>query len=165
MGQVDVSTAQGIRGRAILETLYSTGLRCSELANLGLWDIDAARGTVLVREGKGNKDRIVPIGESALYWVRRYRDEVRAGLVIVEREETLFLSAYSRGFKGNVLSALVGGYVDCAKLGKRGSCHVSRGNARNDATIGQLKTQTRITPLSVGHHDISKACQRGFILS
>ena len=68
----DVTTSQGIRDRAILEVLYSTGIRRSELAHLQLYDLDTERGTLMVRLGKGKKDRMVPIGERAIAWVERY---------------------------------------------------------------------------------------------
>ena len=55
----------GIRDRAILETLYSTGMRRRELIGLALFDIDRERGTVMIRQGKGKKDRMIPIGERA----------------------------------------------------------------------------------------------------
>jgi integrase/recombinase XerD len=64
-----------LRDRAILEIFYSTGIRRAELCNLLLHDVDPARGTVMVREGKGRKDRMVPIGGRALSWLaRRYVD-------------------------------------------------------------------------------------------
>ena len=59
----DTSTLLGLRDRAILETLYSTGMRRSELAALDLWDVEREKGWVTVRLGKGAKDRVVPIGE------------------------------------------------------------------------------------------------------
>ena len=68
----DVNTNPGIRDRAILETLYSTGIRRMEVVNLRLYDIDYDRGTIMVRQGKGQKDRMVPIGERALAWIERY---------------------------------------------------------------------------------------------
>ena len=63
----------GLRDRAILETLYSTGLRREEALGLHLSDLDRQRGTVLVRRGKGNKDRFVPIGPRALAWIESTR--------------------------------------------------------------------------------------------
>jgi len=62
----DLGTPTGIRDRAMLETLYSTGMRRMELMGLHLHAIDADRGTVMIRQGKGKKDRMVPIGERAL---------------------------------------------------------------------------------------------------
>lgn len=64
-------TAEGLRDRALLELLYATGLRVSELINLMFKDLDAERG-LLVCYGKGSKQRWVPIGRSALYWLQRY---------------------------------------------------------------------------------------------
>ena len=62
----------GVRDRAILETLYSTGIRRMELAGLHTYDLDVERGTVIVRQGKGRKDRMIPIGDRALAWIDRY---------------------------------------------------------------------------------------------
>ena len=72
LARPDVGTPGGLRDRAMLEVLYSTGLRRAELAGLLLFDVDATRGTVFVREGKGKKDRVVPIGERALAWCLKY---------------------------------------------------------------------------------------------
>lgn len=69
LGSVDLSTATGLRDRAILETFYSIGMRRSELIALRLDDIDRERGLVVIRQGKGRKDRVVPIGERALQWI------------------------------------------------------------------------------------------------
>jgi len=77
-----LDTPQGIRDRAILETLYSTGMRRRELIGLALYDIDRERGTVMIRLGKGKKDRMIPIGERALTWINRYQNEVRPELVV-----------------------------------------------------------------------------------
>ncbi len=57
----------------MLETLYSTGMRRLELIGLKLHDIDTERGTVMIRQGKGRKDRMIPIGERALAWGDKYR--------------------------------------------------------------------------------------------
>ncbi|GAA3693669.1 hypothetical protein GCM10022268_00720 [Sphingomonas cynarae] len=76
----DLSTPIGIRDRAIMEVLYSTGIRRMKLINLHLTDVDADRGTLMVRQGKGRKDRMIPIGTRALAWVGKYRDDVRADL-------------------------------------------------------------------------------------
>src|SRR6185312_14330302 len=80
--QADIDEPMGLRDRAILETLYSTVMRRSELIGLALFDLDHERGTVMIRQGKGKKDRMVPIGERALKWIDRYEHEVRPALVI-----------------------------------------------------------------------------------
>ena len=77
LGVPDVGTPLGLRDRAVLEVFYSCGLRRNELINLWVKDVDFERGTVFVRCGKGSKDRYVPIGERALFWLRLYLGTVR----------------------------------------------------------------------------------------
>jgi integrase/recombinase XerD len=81
MAQCDLSDPLGIRDRAMLETLYSTGMRRIELAYLKTRELDSDRGTVTIRQGKGKKDRVVPIGDRAIAWIKRYLEEVRPSLV------------------------------------------------------------------------------------
>jgi site-specific recombinase XerD len=69
MNQAKVNTAWGVRDRAILEVLYSTGVRRSELAALAVFDWDRSRGAITVRQGKGGRDRVVPIGDRAAAWL------------------------------------------------------------------------------------------------
>ena len=69
INQTDITTVLGIRDRAILETLYSTGIRRMEVIQLNLHDVDGDRGTLMIRQGKGRKDRMTPIGERALKWI------------------------------------------------------------------------------------------------
>jgi len=130
MAAPNVRTATGIRVRAILETFYSTGLRETELAKLTLHDLDAAHGWVWVHEGKNKKSRVVPIGESALFWVMRYLEKVRP--VIVRGQDTghLFLSSIGKRFQyQSALSALVRRYLVKAGIAKSGGCHVLRHSA------------------------------------
>lgn len=122
----DVTTLMGLRDRAILETLYSTGIRREELINLRLADLDHERGTVLVREGKGKKDRLIPIGDRALAWIDAYATRVRPLVVVPPDNGALFLTRRGRRIRSNRLTELVHGYLDVAGLGARGSCHVFR---------------------------------------
>jgi integrase/recombinase XerD len=124
--QPDASDALGLRDRAILEVLYSTGIRRMEVLNLSIYDLDTERGTLMVRQGKGKKDRMVPIGERAIAWLERYLNDARPRLVVPPDEGTLFLGATGEELSPNRLSQLVRGYVDAAELGKRGACHLFR---------------------------------------
>jgi integrase/recombinase XerD len=124
--QPDITTTTGLRDRAILETLYSTGIRRMEAINLKVFDLDAERGTLMVRQGKGKKDRMLPIGERALKWVEKYRDEVRGELATNADDGTLFLTHLGEAFTPNRLTQLVRDYVDAAAINKRGSCHLFR---------------------------------------
>ncbi len=126
LAQPDLADPMGERDRAILETLYSTGMRRNELIALTLPDIDAERGTVYIREGKGKKDRVVPIGERALLWIERYVDRVRPLSVIEPDPGNVFLTKRGARLRPNRLTELVHGYVTQSGTAKTGSCHLFR---------------------------------------
>jgi integrase/recombinase XerD len=94
----DVGTVVGLRDRAMLEVLYSTGIRRAELVHLLVSDLDADRRTLFVRQGKGRKDRTVPIGTRALAWVDGYLVEARPKLVVEPDPGVLFLTADGTAF-------------------------------------------------------------------
>jgi integrase/recombinase XerD len=124
--QPNLDEPMGVRDRAILETLYSTGMRRRELMGLSLFDLDRERGTVMIRQGKGRKDRMIPIGERAVRWIDRYQNEVRPALVVGRDNATLFLTHTGEPFTPNRLTQLVRDHVNAADLGKTGSCHLFR---------------------------------------
>jgi integrase/recombinase XerD len=115
-----------VRDRAILEVFYSTGVRRFELIKLKLYDVDAERGTLVVREGKGKKDRMVPIGERAAAWVAKYLEDGRPSLAVEPDDGTLFLTVEGAPFTPNRLTQMVRGYVNAAGVGKKGACHLFR---------------------------------------
>ena len=110
----------------MLEVLYSTGIRRSELAHLSVSDVDPGRGTLLVRQGKGRKDRMVPIGARALAWVGRYLDRARPGSAADPDDGTLFLTADGTGLSPDRLTQLVRDHIRASGVGKDGSCHLFR---------------------------------------
>lgn len=122
----NVATATGLRDRAILETLYSTGMRRAELTRLAIHDVDRERGTVMIREGKGKKDRMIPIGDRALAWIATYRDRARPELVGVQDDGTLFLNSLGEPIQPFHLTMLVKNHVTKAAIGKEGACHLFR---------------------------------------
>jgi integrase/recombinase XerD len=126
LNQANVTDPLGLRDRAILETFYSTGMRRRELSGLKLYDLDIERGTVMVRQGKGKKDRMIPIGSRALAWIDKYVLEVRPTLAHQPDDGTLFLSNQGDTFSPNRLTQMVREYVDGAQLGKSGACHLFR---------------------------------------
>ncbi len=126
LAQPDLSEPQGVRDRAILEVLYSTGIRRSELVGLKLTDLDSERGTLLVREGKGRKDRMVPIGSRASEWVDKYILDVRPELAVDAHNDTVFLGLQGEALGAAYLTHRVGRYVEAANIGKTGSCHLFR---------------------------------------
>ena len=126
MAGVDLGTSIGLRDRAMLEVLYATGMRRNEIAHLEIGDLDAERGVVLIREGKGGKDRMIPMGERALHWVGQYLDKARPQLAWNERDATMFLGNEGHPLSPLWLSTLIAKRVDAAELGKRSGCHLWR---------------------------------------
>lgn len=124
--QPDTRRPGGLRDKAILEVLYSTGLRRMEIAQLHVADIDNNRGLVFVNQGKWGKDRWVPISDRALSWVQRYLTEVRPTSVTAPDDGTLFLTRNGLPFNQCWLSTTISNYVRRARVGKSGSCHLFR---------------------------------------
>jgi integrase/recombinase XerD len=127
LAQIDTASPAGLRDRAMLEVLWSTGLRRAELLALTLSDIDAERGLVRVVRGKGGKDRVVPIGQRALAWLERYLVAVRSACC----REAGDLWLWVRPEDGapvtvHALTGRVKGYLRAAGLARKGSCHLLR---------------------------------------
>ncbi len=122
----DVRDVAGLRDRAILEVFYSCGLRRSELCKLRVVEVDFERHTLFVREGKGRKDRMIPIGSRAVAWVMKYLDESRPHLVLGDDDGTLFLTTTGESITPNRMTQLVRGYIEASGVPKKGSCHVFR---------------------------------------
>jgi integrase/recombinase XerD len=123
--QADVLDAPGLRDRALLETLYSTGMRRMELVNLKLFDVDLTRHIVFVREGKGKRDRVIPIGRRACRWIDKYLLEARPQLLAGD-SESLFLSNYGQSLPSYFVSDKVKRYMEFAGINKPGSAHLLR---------------------------------------
>ena len=109
--QPNLEERLGIRDRALLEFLYSTGIRRMELLHLKLYDVDQKHGLVTIREGKGRRDRVVPVGDRALAWLDRYLTELRPLLVVKPDDGVVFLTSMGAPFTPNHLSWLARCYV------------------------------------------------------
>jgi integrase/recombinase XerD len=153
LNQADVSEPLGIRDRAILEVLYSTGMRRMELINLTLYDLDVGRGTIMIRQGKGRKDRMIPIGDRAVAWNEKYLREVRPSLVVPPDEGTLFLTNVGDSFTADHLSNIVRNYIEAAGIGKKGSCHLFRHTMATLMLEGGA--DIRFIQQMLGHTDLS----------
>lgn len=149
LNEPDVTTGSGIRDRAILEVLYSTGIRRNELVGLKCDDLDYERGTLMVRQGKGKKDRMIPIGERALKWVRKYVEEVRDD---VSGEQSLFLHR-KKSLSLTWLSDLVSKYIRESDIEKEGSCHLFR-HSMATAMLDN-GADLRFIQQMLGHSDLS----------
>jgi integrase/recombinase XerD len=126
LAQPNVETPLGLRDRTLLEFLYSTGIRRAELVHLNIDDIDFARGVANVHAGKGNKDRVVPIGERALRWLQRYIDDVRPHYLFGEAQPALWLNYAGLRVGQNYVGHIVRNYILRSKIAKTGSCHLFR---------------------------------------
>jgi len=124
MALPNVADPLGLRDRAMLETLYSTGMRRIELCRLELPNFNAERRTIHVHLGKGKKDRFVPVGEQAVYWIERYLDQARPRLCLDTRTQALFLTGYGGPFHPDVVSRYVSSWM--REAGITGSCHALR---------------------------------------
>ena len=118
-------TAPGLRDRAMLELLYSTGLRRMEVPNLAIYDVDLNRRLVFVREGKGRKDRVVPLGDRAAAWVARYLIEARPALLAADTER-LFISDDGAAITPESLASKVKRYMEVAGIHRPGATHLFR---------------------------------------
>jgi integrase/recombinase XerD len=129
MAVPDVGEPLGLRDRAMLEVFYSTAIRRMELIRLQVWDVDWSRATLMIRQGKGNKDRVVPLGARAKAWLGAYNDQVRPALIVGRDPEALFLSRDGKPLEAKRLSEKVRAYVERAGIPKAGSCHLMRHTA------------------------------------
>lgn len=122
----DIRNIYQLRDRVILEVFYSTGIRRTELTNLKIWDINLDRRTVFIKEGKGKKDRIIPISKRAVMWIEKYLREVRPQLVRQPDENYLFINQRGEKFSAEGLTHWIREYVIKSGVGKKGSCHLFR---------------------------------------
>ena len=126
ISSVDMSKNEGVRNRAILEVLYSCGLRVSELINLQISRLDMIDSLVSVI-GKGNKERVVPIGSQACQAIVSYLEYYRSQLNINEgHEDTLFLGRYGRGLTRQMIFTILKNAATRAGIKKKISPHTFR---------------------------------------
>ena len=149
----DVATPRGLRDRAFIELLYATGLRVTELVGLNTSNLNLSEG-ILTTSGKGNKERIVPIGDEAAGWVARYLREGRPRLLGRRSSPRLFVNA-----RGGVALSRLGvwkilkGYGTAAGFGRRLSPHVLRHSFATH--LLDRGADLRAIQMMLGHADLS----------
>ncbi len=149
----DTATPLGLRDRAMLETLYATGLRVSELVGLALTQVSLDMGVVRV-VGKGSKERLVPLGEEAVDWIQRYLEKVRGALAGEGKSQAVFLTARTGPMTRQAFWVLVKRYANKAGIpAARLSPHVLRhAFATHLLNHG---ADLRVVQLLLGHADIT----------
>lgn len=145
----DVRTVLGYRDRTILEVLYSSGIRKMELNHLTLADVDYHDGFLRIIQGKGKKDRIVPIGRIACRYLENYIKSVRPELIVDPYNQHLFLTLQGRKFSKNVVWELIKKYAQKAKLKKNVHPHTFR----HSCATSMLKNRADIVTIQklLGH--------------
>lgn len=145
-------TGRGLRDRAMLELLYATGLRVSELVALRLDQLNLRIGAVRVT-GKGGRERIVPVGDEARYWLERYLREARSGLLRGRRLDTLFPSPRRAHISRQAFWVLVRKYAAAAGI----SGDLSPHRLRHAFATHLLEhgADLRAVQMLLGHRDVS----------
>ena len=148
----NADAALGLRDRAMLETLYATGLRVSELVTLKLFEVNLQAGVVRV-VGKGSKERLVPLGEEAVHWLQKYLADSRKDLLGKRTSNALFVTARAAAMTRQAFWHLVRRYAVRAIPGKALSPHSLR-HAFATHLINH-GADLRVVQLLLGHADIS----------
>lgn len=152
LNSADSNTALGLRDRAMLETLYATGLRVSELVGLKLTALNLNDGVLRVT-GKGNKDRLVPLGEESVQWLRRYMVEARPQLLEKRLSDAVFVTARGEGMTRQAFWHLIKRRALAAGITRPLSPHTLRhAFATHLLNHG---ADLRVVQMLLGHSDIS----------
>ena len=149
----NAETTLGLRDRAMLETLYATGLRVSELVGLKLSQVSLDMGVVRVM-GKGSKERLVPLGEEAIAWIRRYLASARAALAGPARGDAMFITGRGGALTRQAFWALIKRYatkagIPAASLSPHVLRHAFATHLLNHGA------DLRVVQLLLGHADIT----------
>ena len=152
LDSADIDTPLGLRDRAMLETLYATGLRVSELVGLKLTALNLNDGVLRVT-GKGNKDRLVPLGEEAVSWLKRYLTEARPLLMAKQLSDAAFVTARGEGMTRQAFWYLIKRRARAAGVTRPLSPHTLRhAFATHLLNHG---ADLRVVQMLLGHSDIS----------
>lgn len=142
----------GLRDRAMLEMLYASGLRVSELVNLGIGQVNARQGIVHIR-GKGGKERLVPLGDEALHWLDRYFNEARPSLLAGATSDALFVTQRGAGMTRQAFWYLIRRYARRSGITR----HLSPHTLRHAFATHLLNhgADLRVLQMLLGHSDLS----------
>ena len=148
----DVDTVLGVRDRAMLEVLYATGLRVSELVGLRSEQVDLRQGLLRV-VGKGDRERLVPLGEQAVDWLERFLERGRAGILGARPSAALFPTGRGRAMTRQAFWQLVKRYARRAGILREISPHTLRHAFATH--LLDHGADLRVVQMLLGHRDIS----------
>jgi integrase/recombinase XerD len=150
--QPDLKNPVGIRDRAMLELLYATGLRVSELISLKMADVNLETGYIKCY-GKGSKERIVPLGSSAAKYVKLYQEHARKFLAASINENTLFLNHHGKGLTRQGFWKIIKKYAENLQLTTKITPHTLRHSFATH--LLENGADLRSVQEMLGHSDIS----------
>lgn len=148
----DIGNFRGLRDKSMLETLYATGLRVTELVSLSMTSVNFTVGYVRCM-GKGSKERIVPMGKDALYWLKRYIQEARPKMTNRKLSDDLYLSRLGNKMTRQSFWQIIKKYTAIVKIEKAISPHVLRHSFATHLLEGGA--DLRSVQMFLGHSDIS----------
>ncbi|MCP3890417.1 MAG: tyrosine-type recombinase/integrase [Desulfobulbaceae bacterium] len=151
--QPNLSLRIQVRDKAIMETLYSSGIRLNELVQLTIHDVDLGDKVLFIRKGKGNRQRVVPIGRNAIKYLKEYLTNIRPRYAKKKKEERkLFLTNEGKPLTGNTIRTALFYYKKSAGITKNASPHSFR---RSCAThLLQQGADIRYVQQLLGHRNI-----------
>lgn len=147
----DTDTPHGLRDKALLELLYATGLRVSEAVKLKTNEINLQKG-IINTIGKGNKQRIVPLGQEAAYWIERYAAEARPQLLKHKACDEMFVSQKRTGISRQLAWMIVEKYAEAAGISQLSPHGLRHAFATHLVNHG---ADLRVVQMLLGHADIS----------
>jgi len=149
----DIETLTGKRDKAILELMYSSGLRRQELVNLDIYDLNLKKKELFVREGKGGRDRVTPIGREAITWLDKYINIVRPRYTKDPNQKALFLSVRGGRLSPSSVFDILERYYKSKKIDIKISPH----KLRHACAIGMLKNNADIRMIQrlLGHRRLT----------
>jgi integrase/recombinase XerD len=150
--QPDVSTHLGLRDKAMLETLYASGMRVSELISLRLGQVNLQDGYVRCL-GKGEKERIAPLGQTAAAWIRQYLQRAREGLLKTRYCDYLFVNRFGKGMSRQACWKIMKKYLKQADLPQDVSPHTLRHSFATH--LLEHGADLRSLQMMLGHSDIA----------
>ncbi len=149
----DLKTATGYRDRTIMELLYTSGIRKGEVTNLRLSDVDCDDGLLRISQGKGRKDRYVPIGKIACRYLANYIKIVRTEFIRYPHDDHVFLSLKGNSLSGNTIWSLTKKYTRQARIKKNVYPHTFR----HSCATSMLKNRADIRSIQelLGHASLN----------
>ncbi len=148
----DVNDVLGLRDRTMLELLYAGGLRVTELVSLNISQVNLQQGVVRLN-GKGNKERLVPLGEEAINWLQRYLGDSRPFLVKGRQSESLFVTRRGGAMTRQAFWYIIKRYANCAAIKKDLSPHTLRHSFATH--LLNNGADLRVVQMLLGHSDLS----------